>query len=93
MLQLGKICNPDLLKTVQDQRIDPFQSDIFMLELLKSAKDEAKHQDKTTVFRDYHPACFAHYKATVWKEKKDSQTFPQGTFKALPLPTTKRVRK
>lgn len=46
MLQLGKICNPDLLKTVQDQRIDPFQSDIFMLELLKSAKDEAKDRTR-----------------------------------------------
>lgn len=30
------------LKIEQDQRIDPFQSDIFMLELQKSAKDKAK---------------------------------------------------
>lgn len=32
------------LKIEQDQRIDPFQSDIFMLELQKSAKDKAKDQ-------------------------------------------------
>jgi len=30
------------LKTEQDQRTDPFQSDIFMLELNKLGKDEAK---------------------------------------------------
>lgn len=58
-----------------------------MLQLQKSAKDKAKNEDKTTVFKDYHPACFAHYKATLWKEKKDSQTLPQGRlhFKAHPF--------
>lgn len=41
-----------------------------MLELDKSAKDKAKDYDRTTVFKDYHPAGFAHYKNGLEREKR-----------------------